>query len=267
MKKQIKKIVAAMLMLAVMLTCVPTTAYAKEPFKWETSLTLKGKQFMTREGIGWYDFLVYFDRDTYVTVQNYNGFCDLAESIKKNAKTKSKTKCKAGFNIITLITCEGVKYKAGAEYKCKVTAKDANMVLLGEWREDNSVYSDNQLWFIDWKTEHNFRRWVEPQQASLDNYLAGTHGSYMSKLLVNAGIIKKSEQSKQAKKIDKYVGDAVQKSKMKGDKIIDHDDALLLYVDSVDGLEEKLKSIKDEKHSKQYGEELTYWDTFMNDRF
>lgn len=100
--------------------------------------------------------------------------------------------------------------------------------------------------------------------SSLEAYGRGVYGNYMSKLLVDAGIIKKSEQSKQAKKIDKYVGDAVQKSKMKGDKIIDYDDALFLYIDSVDGLEEKLKSIKDEKHSKQYGKEITYWDAFMD---
>lgn len=266
MKKQIKKIVAAMLMLAVMLTCVPTTAYAKEPFKWETSLTLKGKQFMTREGAGYEAYLIYIDRKTSVNIQNSTGYVTgCTGSMKKNGK--AKVLLQEGFNCIYTHPCEGVKYKAGAEYKCKITAKDANMVLLGEWREDGSVYSDNQLWFIDWKTRHNFERWVEPQMSSLKAYDDGVYGRYMSKLLVNAGIIKKSEQSKQEKKIDKYVGDAVQKSKMKGDKIIDYDDALLLYVDSVDGLEEKLKSIKDEKHSKQYGEELTYWDTFMNDRF
>lgn len=249
MKKQIKKIAAAMLMLAVMLTCVPTTAYAKEPFKWETSLTLTGKQFMTRDGVGYCDFLIYFDRDTTV-IEDFG------------AKEKYKVKYKAGLNTLSIIPRKGVKYKAGAEYKCKITAKDANMVLLGGYRVDASVGMD-ESWYISVKTLRKFDRWVAPQKMSLHNYLDGFYGQDFAKLLIDAGIAKKSERNKLAKKIDKYIGDVVQKSKMKGDKIISHVDALLLYVDSVDGLEEKLKNTVDKYHSKLYGEEVTYWETLL----
>lgn len=280
MKNILKRAVTTMLLLAVLITCLPTTAYAKEPYKWQKSLTLTGKQYKNHVGDdGIYVYLVYVDRDTKVTVQNNNGavsmycprdsygyddlhcFVDFVVRqypapvcLKKNKKiTISLDK---GLNMFGVERCSNTVYKSGASYSCKVISKDANLCLLNSCQLSKSY----GLKALNYKDYTKLCSWVDPQIASLSAW--GTHKnricSNLAEAMIKGGFSSKKKATL-AKEIDKAVENAVQKSKEKNIKIINHEEAVLQYIDSVDGL----KAWMQETY-KGSAKEMTYWDSFKD---
>lgn len=284
MKKNGKRMLAAVLMLTMLIAGMPTTAYAKEPYRWQKSLTLTGKQYKDCLGYdGVYAYLIFVDHDTTLTVQNGTGtvrmyayggasmhgtpahgysaknFCydTLYFSIQKQKKNeKSSIKVESGRYTLYVAPCSNTSYKANGNYNCKVSVKDGNLVLLSSVRQtDADLYSA-----VDCVNTTKFFSWVDPQIASLSAWK--THKNRICNNLAEA-MIKGGFSSKKkatlAKEIDKAVENAVQKSKEKNIKIINHEEAVLQYIDSVDGL----KAWMQETY-KGSAKEMTYWDSLKD---
>lgn len=280
MKNILKRTVVATLMLAMLITWIPTAAYAKEPYKWQKSLTLTGKQY--KDGLGYdgvYAYLIFVDHDTTLTVQNGLGaisLCNLASvhsedrqymfvefasgvqthgyCTKKNKKTTINID--TGINVFIVKPCSDTALKSGASYNCKITSKDANLSLL-----DFCQFSKSRnLKSLNYKDFTKLCSWVYPQIASLSAWK--THKNRICNNLAEAmikGGFSAKKKSTLAKEIDKAVENAVQKSKEKNIKIINHEEAVLQYIDSVDGLKEWMQETY-----KGSAKEMTYWDSFKD---
>lgn len=283
MKNFMKKSFLMVLVFVMVISCLPATAQAADKYKWSKSLILKGKYYEDEDLPGLYEVCIFSDRDSILTVKTSTGcvstYCqggkevwdpfytkkyiknvdkgnysfwesasdsNLGVDTKKLKKNKTYTvPINRGFNRINIKACKDVKMKVGQTYKCKVTSKDSNIILLGSGR---IVYGNKLLdVFPTYKEFKSFIKWVGPQDESLCKWeVQKKYGcNETATVLIYAGVTEydkyTTENMKElATEIQKYVEDTVQKSKKAGGKIISHKEALEQYLNSYDNLKEKV---------------------------
>lgn len=271
MKKQIKRFVLSVLVLTMVFSCIPATTYAKEQFKWSKSLVLSGKMYKSEYfgGEGDYSFAIFCDNGTEVTVKNFNGTVgtysrrtsngyykgegawdatyfgnattDIGTELADQKKSSTYTiEMRRGWNFITMHSCTDTKFKAGQTIKCKITAKDANIILMASGKGPENIYQN----FPGKKKYNAFKKWWMPQYKSLQKWESSGeyYCGYVADGMKIAGITDKKVKAL-TKEIQQSVENKVQKSKMKGGKILSYKEALQEYVDSIDGFEEKLCAV------------------------
>lgn len=282
MKNFMKKSFLMVLVFVMVISCLPATAQAADKYKWSKSLTLKGKYYST-DAYAPYEVCIFSDRDSTLTVKTDTGcvstYChggkevwdpfytaeyiknvdkdnyswwkqaadsDLGVDRKKLKKNKTYTvPIKRGFNRLEMRACFDVKMSIGQTYKCKVTSKDSNIILLSSGKV---VYGNTTKdIFPTYKEFKSFIKWVGPQDESLCKWeVAKDYGcGEVADVLIYAGVTEYDKYTIQnskelAAEIQKYVEDTVQKSKKAGGKIISHKEALEQYLNSYDNLKEKV---------------------------
>lgn len=270
MKKQIKRFVLSVLVLTMVFSCIPATTYAKEQFKWSKSLVLKGKQYRDDLWDSDYSFAIFCDNRTEVTVKNFNGtvgaysrptpnklykgeewddwaeYCgtvDVGTELADQKKNHTHTiELSRGWNWVTMHSCTDTKFKAGQTIKCKLTAKDANIILMASGKRPHIGYQ-----VMCSKKKYNaFVKWWMPQFRSLQKWEGWGEDTcnYIAEDMKIAGITDKKVKAL-SKEIQQYAENKVQKSKTKGGKILSYKEAVQEYVDSIDGFEEKLCAVGD----------------------
>ena len=282
MKNFMKKSFLMVLVFVMVISCLPATTQAADKYKWSKSLTLKGKCYST-DAYAPYEVCIFSDRASILTVKTSTGcvstYCnggkevwdpyytaeyvknvdkgnysfwkqaadsDIGVDRKKLKKNKTYTvPVKRGFNRLEMRACFDVKMSIGQTYKCKVTSKDSNIILLSSGKV---VYGNTTKdIFPTYKEFKSFIKWVGPQDESLCKWeVQKDYGcDVIAEHMINAGITNYDKYTIQnskelATEIQKYVEDTVQKSKKAGGKIISHKEALENYINSFEGFEEKL---------------------------
>ena len=279
MKKQIKRFVLSVLVLAMVFSCIPATIYAKEQFKWSKSLVLKGKMYKDKYGIiRGYDVTIFSDRYTEVTVQNYNGrvcaYSDSSENSnwkytaedkyftpyygyvvvkdesdgKKNGKTTIQLD--RGWNYLTILPCNDTTYKKGQEYKCKLTVKDANILFIASDKEVNVDVNSAPL--FSKKKFAAFKKWWNPQYYSL-RYVEGsldTDCKYAAEKIKSVDLSDLSKKELTAE-IKKNVEKIYRQSNKNNKKFVSCQEAFVKYLDSIN-LKESLIEKYGEKTATEY---------------
>ena len=294
MKKQIKRFVLSVLVLTMVFSCIPATTYAKEQFKWSKSLVLKEKMYKTTDKYGNSyagNYVVTFFSDRYakITVQNYNGCVynysrgsKLSNSQydgegayptlgywghtitadneqKKNAK--ATIEINRGWNALMISPCTDVTLKNGQEFKCKLLSKDANLLFITSEKRVNVGL--NRAPMFSKKKFAAFKKWWMPQYKSLQKWEGWGEDACgcVADGMKLAGITDKKVKAL-IKEIQQSVEDKVQKSKIKGGKILSYKEALQEYVDSIDGFEEKLCAVgelSERNDGYESGADCWYW--------
>lgn len=272
MKKQIKRFVLSVLVLTMVFSCIPATTYAKEQFKWSKSLVLSGKMYHSKyyEREGDYSFAIFSDNGSEVIVKNFNGTIgtysrhtpnnyyqgdgnwvgaadeattDIGTELADQKKNHTYTiEVRRGWNFITMHSCTDTKFKTGQTIKCKITAKDANIILMASGKRPENIYQN----FPSKKKYNAFVKWWMPQYKSLQKWEGWGEDTcnYIAEDMKIAGMTDKKVKAL-SKEIQQYVENKVQKSKTKGSKILSYKEVVQEYVDSIDGFKEKLCAVGD----------------------
>lgn len=279
MKKQIKRFVLSVLVLTMVFSCIPATTYAKEQFKWSKSLVLKGKMYYSkhynREGD--YSFAIFSDNGTEVTVKNFNGTIgtyssrtsngyykgegawnatyfdnattDIGTELVDQKKNQTYTiEMRRGWNFITMHSCTDTKFKAGQTIKCKITAKDANIILMASGKRPENIYQN----FPSKKKYNAFVKWWMPQYYSLQ-YADGslnTDCKYAAEKIKSVGLSDLSKKELTAK-IKKDVEKIYRQSNKNSKKFVSCQEAFVKYLDSIN-LKESLIEKYGEKKATEY---------------
>lgn len=291
MKKQIKRFVLSVLVLTMVFSCIPATTYAKEQFKWSKSLVLKGKMYYSKyyEREGDYSFAIFCDNRTEVTVKNFNGtvgaytwptsnklykgeewddwakYCgtvDVGTELADQKKNHTHTiELSRGWNWVTIHSCTDTKFKAGQTIKCKITAKDANIILLASGKRPENIYQV----MCSKKKYHSFIKWWMPQYYSLEYTDVFDDGlSDLDADCNTAAITLRhlgySDLSKKelAAKIKKSVEKIYRQSNKNSKKFVSYQEAFVKYIDSISDLEERLIEKYGEDEYVDYMEDLYY---------
>ena len=291
MKKQIKRFVLSVLVLTMVFSCIPATTYAKEQFKWSKSLVLSGKMYYSKyyEREGDYSFAIFSDNGSEVTVKNFNGTIgtysrhtpnnyyqgdgnwvgaadeattDIGTELADQKKNHTYTiEVRRGWNFITLHSCTDTKFKAGQTIKCKITAKDANMIMLASGKRPENIYQN----FPSKKKYNAFVKWWMPQYYSLEYTDVFDDGlSDLDADCNTAAITLRhlgySDLSKKelAAKIKKSVEKIYRQSNKNSKKFVSHQEAFVKYIDSISDLEERLIEQYGEDEYVDYMEDLYY---------
>ena len=280
MKKQIKRFVLSVLVLIMVFSCIPATTYAKEQFKWSKSLVLSGKMYYSkhynREGD--YSFAIFSDNGTEATVKNFNGTIgtyssrtsngyykgegawnatyfdnattDIGTELADQKKNQTYTiEMRRGWNFITMHSCTDTKFKAGQTIKCKITAKDANIILMASGKRPENIYQN----FPSKKKYNAFVKWWMPQYYSLDYSEGGLEADckYAAGMMKSVGLSdlsKKELTAKNKKDVEKIYRQSNKNSK----KFVSYQEVFVAYVNSIDGFKEKLVEKYGEKDAEYY---------------
>lgn len=279
MKKQIKRFVLSVLVLTMVFSCIPATTYAKEQFKWSKSLVLSGKMYYSKyyEREGDYSFAIFCDNRTEVTVKNFNGtvgaytwptsnklykgeewddwaeYCgtvDVGTELADQKKNHTHTiELSRGWNWVTIHSCTDTKFKAGQTIKCKITAKDASMIILASGKRPENIYQV----MCSKKKYHSFIKWWMPQYYSLDYSEGGLEADckYAAGMMKSVGLSDLSKKELTAKN-KKDVEKIYRQSNKNGKKFVSYQEAFVAYVNSIDGFKEKLVEKYGEKDAEYY---------------
>lgn len=278
MKKQIKRFVLSVLVLTMVFSCIPATTYAKEQFKWSKSLVLSGKMYYSKyyEREGDYSFAIFSDNGSEVTVKNFNGTIgtysrhtpnnyyqgdgnwvgaadeattDIGTELADQKKNHTYTiEVRRGWNFITMHSCTDTKFKAGQTIKCKITAKDANMIILASGKRPETGYQN----FPSEKKYSSFVKWWMPQFYSLQ-YAEGsldTDCKYAAEKIKSVGLSDLSKKELTAK-IKKNVEKIYRQSNKNSKKFVSCQEAFVKYLDSIN-LKESLIEKYGEKNATEY---------------
>lgn len=278
MKKQIKRLVLSVLVLTMVFSCIPATTYAKDQFKWSKSLVLRGKQYRDSLWDSDYSFAIFCDNRTEVTVKNFNGtvgaysrptpnklykgeewddwaeYCGTVDVVPElSVKKKNNTytiELSRGWNWVTLMPCSDTKFQSGKTIKCKLTAKNANLILMASGRSPHTGYQV----MCSKKKYHSFIKWWMPQYYSL-LYSEGSLNNDCDYAAVKMKAVGLSDLSKKelTAKIKENVEKIYRQSNKNSKKFVSYQEAFVKYLDSIN-----LKESLIEKYGEEDGNE--YWD-------
>lgn len=284
MKKQIKRFVLSVLVLTMVFSCIPATTYAKEQFKWSKSIVLKGKMYHTPKDARYSlagDYVVTFFSDRYAeaTVQNFNGcvynysrgdentsrqysgedvyfhyvnyrFATIMGDKGQKKNAKATITIERGWNTLMISPCTDVTLKDGQEFKCKIIAKDANLLFVASERKDKIDAGRAPL--FSKKKFAAFKKWWMPQYYSLQ-YADGslnTDCKYAAEKIKSVGLSDLSKKELTAK-IKKNVEKIYRQSNKNSKKFVSCQEAFVKYLDSIN-LKESLIEKYGEKTATEY---------------